>query len=278
MSHDPHKVATHYDREDIAGAIFGELERSGNGPASVESLAPFDEFHIRGREATESLLAAAGFRDGMHVLDIGCGIGGPARYLAAQAGCRVTGIDLTPSFCQAAERLTAAVGLDDRVAIRQGDALDMPFEDASFDGAWMLHAAMNIPDKTRLYAEIARVLKPGAVFAGYEIHKGEGEAVLYPVPWAEEASICHLIAPEDWHGRLEAAGLAIDRWQDLTEPAAAWFAKSHERISSGEANTFGLRLIMGETFEAKVVNMVRNTAENRITVIEAICRRCWPAM
>lgn len=273
MSHSPDKVSAHYAREDIAGAILGELERSGTGPATVESLGPYDEFHIRGREATEALLEAAGFQSGMAVLDVGCGIGGPARFLAARAGCQVTGIDLTEDFCQAAERLTAAAGLKERVAIRQGDALAMPFADASFDGAWMLHAAMNIPDKAALYAEIGRVLKPGAVFAGYEIHKGAGEAVLYPVPWADEPSICHLIGPEDWRSHLERAGFAVESWRRLTEPAAAWFAASHARIESGEANTFGLRLIMGPNFQDKVANMARNTAENRVAVIEAICRR-----
>lgn len=275
MSHDPDKVAAHYDRDDIAGAILAELARGGDGPIDSETLAPYDEFHIRGREATAELLSAAGFASGMAVLDVGCGVGGPARFLAEKAGCRVTGIDITPAFCEAATRLTAAVGLDDRVAIRQADALAMPFEDAAFDGAWMLHAAMNIPDKPGLYREIARVLKPGAVFAAYEIHAGAGAegGPLYPTPWAEEPSISHLIAPEDWHGTLEAAGLAVEGWRDLTAPGAAWFATSHERIESGAANTFGLRLIMGDNFGDKVANMVRNTGEGRIAVVEAICRR-----
>ena len=273
MGHDPDKVAAHYDRDDIAGAILAELARTGAGPIDSETLAPYDEFHIRGREATAELLSAAGFTSGMAVLDVGCGIGGPARFLAESAGCRVTGIDITPAFCQAAERLTAAAGLDDRVAIRRADALAMPFQNAAFDGAWMLHAAMNIPDKPGLYGEIARVLKPGAVFAAYEIHAGAGPGPLYPTPWAEEPSISHLVRPEDWRGALEAAGLAVESWRDLTAPGAAWFAASQERIESGAANTFGPRLIMGANFRDKVANMARNTAEGRVAVVEAICRR-----
>ena len=273
MSQSSDPVASHYDRADIAGTILDALARAGRETIDTAALGPYDEFHIRGRMATEELLAAAGFEAGMTVLDVGCGIGGPARFLAEQAGCKVVGIDLTPSFCTAAERLTEAVGLAEQVSFRQGDATAMPFGDASFDGAWMLHAAMNIPDKTALYAEIARVLNPGAVFAGYEIHDGVNAPPVFPVPWAEEPSISHLIGSEAWRDHLAAAGFAVESWRDLTEPGAAFFGKAQERIESGEADTFGLSLLMGENFADKVANMASNLGEKRIAVVEAICRR-----
>lgn len=275
MSQTADKVASHYARDDLAERILAYIEAQGVERATIglEQLSAYDEFHIRGREATVELLARAGFAEGMAVLDVGCGIGGPARFLASTAGCWVTGLDLTPAFCETARLLNDHLGLAGQVEIHQGNALAMPFAVGVFDGAWMLHAAMNIADKAWLYREIARVLKPGAVFAGYEILQGEGGAALYPAPWAEEPSISHLVAPAEWRKHLEAAGFSIEGWRDLTVPARDWFALVAERITGEGPATFRMSLLQGDNFRDKVANMCRNTAEGRIAIVEAICRK-----
>jgi ubiquinone/menaquinone biosynthesis C-methylase UbiE len=179
------RVAEHYGREDLFGAITAALRAAGKDVErlTVEDLAPFDELHVRGGQATEELGAGLALDEAMHVLDIGCGIGGPARRLAAASGCRVTGLDLSAEYCRAGTLLTERVGLD-RVSFRQGSALAMPFEDGAFDAAYSQHAAMNIPDKARVYGEIARVLEPGGRLGIYDLLQGPGGEVIYPTPWA----------------------------------------------------------------------------------------------
>jgi SAM-dependent methyltransferase len=159
-------VTKHYTRGNLGSAILAALEAAGKDldRLSVEDLAPVDEFHVRGRPATMELTKALAMAPGMRVLDIGCGIGGPSRYIAATYDCTVVGIDLTEEYCRTAAMLADRLGLGERVEYRPGNALAMPFVNAEFDVAYTQHVAMNIEDKTRLYAEVWRVLKPGARF------------------------------------------------------------------------------------------------------------------
>lgn len=223
-------VASHYvgstdaAGDALAARIAEALGRAGKDldELTLEDLAPVDEFHIRGRKATLEIGKALGVDAGAHLLDIGSGLGGPARALAKAHGCRVTGIDLTPAFCEAATVLSGWVGLADRLAFRQGDATALPFPDASFDAAMTLHVAMNIAAKDRMYAEARRVLKPGGRFVAYDVLQGEGGEVVFPVPWAREPSISHLATPGEMRELLAGAGFGILAEEDSTEESQGW--------------------------------------------------------
>jgi ubiquinone/menaquinone biosynthesis C-methylase UbiE len=268
------EVATHYGGgSDLAGRIADSLRAAGKdlGALGPADLATVDEFHIRGRKATLELAGALGLDAGSHVLDIGSGLGGPARTIAEVHGCRVTGIDLTPAFCEAAATLSRWVGLADRVAFRQGDATRLPFPDATFDAALTIHVAMNIAAKDRMYAEARRVLKPGGRFAVYDVLQGEGGEVLFPVPWARSPAISHLATPEAMPGLLEAAGFAVLSAEDSTEESHRWFAAAAARMAEAPPPvTF--RAFLGEDFAAMTQNQVRNLRERRIRTVTYLCR------
>src|SRR5262245_32962409 len=163
-------VARHYASGDLDGRLLTAIAAAGLDPDRLtpEQLAPVDEFHIGGRAATIHAVAKVVLNPGDRVLDVGCGIGGATRYLATM-GCRVTGVDLTPDYIAAAGELARRTGLAGRIDYRVASALAMPFEDSAFDAAITLHAAMNIQNRAGLYREVARVLKPGAVFCSYDV-------------------------------------------------------------------------------------------------------------
>ena len=193
-------VMKHYGREGLAESILERARaRAGEeGALTSADLSAFDEMHVGGRRATEYLFAKLQLSAGMKVLDIGSGIGGAARYAAENFVIEVTGIDLTPEYRDAAETLSEAVGLSDRLHFIAGNALEMPFEDESFDAAYTIHAAMNIQNKHQLYQEAARVLKPGAVFGVYDIMAGQDKAQMrFPVPWAEGQNTSFLLSPRE---------------------------------------------------------------------------------
>lgn len=268
------EVAVHYGSGgDLAAAIAAGLERAGKRLDALTSadLASVDEFHIRGRKATLELAGQMQLCPGSHVLDIGSGLGGPARAVAETYGCRVTGIDLTEAFCAAAKVLSDWLDLGGRVAFERGDATDLPFADGRFDAAMTIHAAMNIAAKPRLYEEARRVLKPGGRFAVYDVLQGEGGEVLFPVPWAREPSISHLATPDEMRALLADAGFAIVVEHDSTEESERWFAAMTERLAGSGAPTVTFQAILGQDFPEMARNQVRNLGERRIRTVSYIC-------
>jgi ubiquinone/menaquinone biosynthesis C-methylase UbiE len=268
------KVASHYgDRRDLADAIAEKLREAGKdiGALTTADLGAIDEFHVRGRKATLELAEGLGLGAGSHVLDLGSGLGGPARTLAETYGCRVTGIDLTPAFCEAATALSKWMGLGDRVSFRQGDATELPFADGSFDAAMTIHVAMNIAAKDRMYAEARRVLKSGGHFGIYDILQGEGGDVLYPVPWAREPSISHLATPDDMQALLSDAGFKILSTTDSTEEGQRWFEAMDERMKQSGAPPLTFRTFLGDDFLEMARNQVRNLQERRTRTVSYIC-------
>lgn len=268
-------VQTHYGRPDVGSIILAALEKAGKvlDQLTPEDLAPVDEFHIRGRAATLELAHAAGLDANKHVLDVGSGIGGTSRCLAMEFGCRVTGIDLTAEYCRAAEMLSSKVGLADLVDFRQGDATNLPFDDGVFDVVWTEHAAMNIPDKTRLYGEMHRVLKPGGTLAIYDVLAGPSEAVLFPVPWARTPETSFLVQPNELRRLLEDAGFTIADWSDTTEAAHDWFMALAEKIRKEGFPLLGFHLLMGPDFREMAQNQGRNLQERRIVLGQVVARK-----
>ena len=189
-------VATHYTHGQLLDRILGGVEAIGKTPASVtvDDLAPVDEFHIGGRQASEEFISQLELSAENHVLDVGCGIGGTSRFVANRFGCRVTGIDLTHEFVSTGQSLCDWVGLTGRVKLTQGDATAMPFSDERFDAAFMLHVGMNIANKAGLFAEVYRLIKPGAVFGVYDVMQTSDEVLNYPVPWSSTPDTSALVS------------------------------------------------------------------------------------
>ncbi len=269
-------VAEHYTHGRLLDAILAGVTALGKTPETVgiEDLAAVDEFHIGGRQATEDFVAQLELTSDDHVLDVGCGIGGTARYLAGTCGCRVTGLDLTPEFVATGRALCAWVGLSGRVELAQGSALAMPFEPASFDAAVMLHVGMNIADKAGLFAEVARVLRPGGTFGLYDIMRKSDEPLVYPVPWATTPDTSALASPEDYRAALSGAGFEVTRERDRRAFAAEFFAALRKRTeAAGGPPPLGLHILFGETAALKVRNMVDNVAAGRVSPVEMFARK-----
>src|SRR5215475_10518519 len=229
------RISGHYSSGTLMERLRALLMTEGIDPEhpTVEQLAPFDHFHGRGLEATQQAADLVAPTPADHILDVGSGIGGPARYFAQRFGCRVTGIDLTAEFCEIARVLTRAVGLAGRVAFEQGNALTMPFADASFDGAYSMNVSMNIADKPGFYREVRRVLKPGAWFVLSEIAQGPAGAPTYPTPWARTGDTSFLSTPDATHDALAAAGFTIVKSRDTAAEAAAFTARARALIARG---------------------------------------------
>ena len=269
-------VASHYSTGRLLSAIESGLAEMGTSlrAASIAELAPVDEFHIGGREATVGLCQQLGVKPESAVLDVGSGIGGTARFIASTFGCPVTGIDLTPEYVDVARAIGAATGGDQQVTFEAGTALDMPFDDAAFDIATQLHVGMNIDDKARLFAEVHRVLRPGARYGIYDIMRVTGEAHGFPVPWAssEETSFTATLA--EYERKLIAAGFRIVGRRERSQFAKDFFALA--RINSGAAAgppPIGLHLIMGADASTKIANMVAAVTAGTLGPTEIICER-----
>jgi MPBQ/MSBQ methyltransferase len=258
------EVAAQYTQGDLLERIFAALRAVGKDPENltVQDLAPVDHFHTLGPMATIELAEATGFEGGEEVLDVGSGLGGPARTLVAGYGCRVTGIDLTPEYCRVAEELNARVGLLDRIVIQEGNALALPFADRTFDVVWTIHVSMNIEDKATFYEQLARVLKPGGKLAFFDLIAGEGD-LYFPVPWADDPSISHLADDAQMRFQLSAAGFHVKVWEDVTREGAAFFANP---IPS----PLGPHLLIRE-MPGKMRNLARNLEEGRVRAIRAVC-------
>jgi MPBQ/MSBQ methyltransferase len=268
-------VEAHYTNRDLGANILAALQAMGKDIEHLipDDLAPVDEFHGGQRPATIQLAELAGIKGGERVLDVGSGLGGPSRYLAWRYGCRVSGVDLTAEFCRVARMLTRRIGLEGRVDFRQGSALALPFDGASFDVVWSQNAAMNIADRDRLYREMRRVLKPDGKLALQEVAAGPGGPPHYPVQWAREPSISFLFSPETTRAKLEAAGFRVVAWVDTTEAALASARARARHADAGRPPPLGTHLILGPDWQEMAKNSARNLEERRTALFNAVLER-----
>jgi 2-keto-4-pentenoate hydratase/2-oxohepta-3-ene-1,7-dioic acid hydratase in catechol pathway/SAM-dependent methyltransferase len=268
-------VADHYHQPALLNSILAALREEGKDPDNLkpQNVIGVGELHIRGHEATRELAMQMGLTHEMKVLDVGCGVGGPSRFLAAQYGCHVTGIDITEEFCKTARDLAERVRLSDYLTYRQADALDLPYKDEAFDAVWTQHVQMNIEDKPRFYAELFRVLKPGGKLGFYEIVAGDAGKPFYPVPWAADASISHLVGEAALKALIEGAGFQLKIWQDTTAAGLIWFEELRRRESEPgyEQSRLGPELFLGLDWWDITANLYRSVAGDRIKVIEGVC-------
>lgn len=265
-------VAGHYGRPGLEEEVLAALETSQR-TVDVDGLAPIDEFHSGGRQATAALTAQLDLQPDSHVLDVGSGIGGTARFIASTYGCRVTGIDLTEEYVETARALTDRVGLADRVTFRQASALELPFPAAGFDAVCMLHVGMNIEDKDTLCAELARVLRPGGACGIYDVMRsGEGE-LSYPVPWASSPAISFLADPDTYRNCLTRAGLRVTSVRDRTGTVLEFVRRAQAAPPGPGRPSAGPHLLMGKDFSDKMTNGVNAMQRGVIAPTEIIATR-----
>jgi sarcosine/dimethylglycine N-methyltransferase len=261
-------VRDHYRATGVTERLKTALKTFGPEEQRLtpSQLATLDQFHTRGLAATAELGKLTGITADMSVLDVGSGIGGPARFLAATHGCQVTGVDLSEPFVDAALYLTERTGQSGQVSFQTASALELPFDDGRFDVAVLQHVAMNISDRARLYREILRVLKLGGKFATFDVVLNSGNPH-YPVPWARTPATSFLLTAAATCEAIESAGFRMLAWQDESEAAKAWIAQVR---ASGPPDSANLGVVMGPDFAQLSANLGRNLLEGRLGILTAV--------
>ncbi len=267
------KVVEHYSPHGLIKILQSALAQSGfqDSIVPVEKLAMLDQFHVLGFQATVELAALCNISPQTKVLDIGSGLGGASRYLAKNFGCHVTGIDLSPEFVEASCYLTRRTGLEANAKFEVADAIDMPFENETFDLAWTQHVAMNIEERSALYAEIRRVLKPDGRLAIFDIVKGKNDEIVFPMPWAATKATSFLLGFEEMQKVLLEAHFEIIHWKDETAEAIEWMQQQNAQMNQQTSlPSLSLPAIMGKEFMKAGANMVSALKEGRAGLVQAI--------
>ena len=268
-------ISEHWGTGDVYARIMKAMEAASISPdaVTVEQLAPLDHFHACGFPATVELADALPIQPGHHIVDIGCGIGGPARYLAQRFGCRVSGVDITQPFVEAANRLTTLLKMERQVEIELGDGQHLPYGEAMFDGAYTQHVTMNIADRALFFGEAFRVLRPGAFFAVTEHGLGPEGSPHYPVPWSEDGSGSYLVRPADTVTYLNEVGFVDVKLEDTGAKYLQGYRRAIELAAQGALPPLGVHVLMGQMAPEKTRNAARNIEERRTHPIQIICSK-----
>jgi len=272
---DTKAIADHWAKGDVYGSIVSALEKMSKplDALTIDDLAPVDHFHARGLSATVELADRLPIEAVQHIVDIGCGLGGPARYIAQRFQCHVSGVDITQPFVDAANKLTGLLRMAAQVRIEHGNGERLPYPDAHFDGGYTQHVTMNVADRPKFFAEAYRVLKPGAFFALSEHGLGPKGNPHYPVPWSEDGSGAYLISPSETQAVLERTGFEHIVIEDTGAKYAAGYKMAIEKAEKGILPPLGTHILMGETALQKARNAARNVEEGRTRPIQLICRK-----
>jgi SAM-dependent methyltransferase len=268
-------IADHWAKGDVYGLIVSALNKMSKplDGLTVEDLAPVDHFHARGLAATVELADRLPIEAGQRIVDIGCGLGGPARYMAQRFQCHVSGVDITGPFVDAGNKLTALLRMERQVKIEHGDGQRLPCRDSSFDGGYTQHVTMNVADRPAFFAEAYRVLKPGAFFALTEHGMGPRGNPHYPVPWSMDGSGAYLLTPSETRAILERTGFEAIVIEDTGAKYLAGYRAAIERAEKGALPPLGIHILLGETALERTRNAARNIDEGRTHPIQLICRK-----
>ncbi len=272
MNNYAHAINEHYGKPQLVEKIHAFLKNEGKDIDSLtcDDLTAFDELHIGGRGETRNLAKIVKISEGVEVLDVGSGVGGPARTLAGEFGAQVTGLDITEEFCRVARELTKRVGLADKTAFHHGSALEMPFADESFDIVWTQFASMNIHDRNTLYREMFRVLRPGGALAIHEVMGASDTPLKFPVLWAQESAIS-FVKPAEWvRQELATVGFREKLWNDMTEFSIRWFENKKHVAKSDESKKASKAVFGSDDLAERAGNVLYNMQEGSIVVIQTV--------
>jgi len=274
---DEDEIAEHYQHGHLLISIKDALQKQGKNISelSIEDLAPVDEFHIGGRKASKHFLAQLHLKPQQSILDVGCGLGGAARFVANTYQSLVTGIDLTPEYIETGNELSNWLGLSNKVKLKQASALNLPFEEAHFNGAYMMHVGMNVEDKKQLFSEIYRVLKPNSLFGIYDVMQQNTGDIIYPVPWATLNNNSYLTSIDEYKMHLLSAGFKVITINNRRDFAIDYFLQiSAANKVNGSLPALGLHTLMQASTNEKLINLRQNIENNMVAPIEIIAFKC----
>ena len=264
-------LETHYSARDIEARILAGIRAAGLNPEqrlSPEALGALDHFHTGGLQASRELLELARIRAEHCVLDIGAGLAGGARLLASAVGCRVDCLEMSPDYCAGAVLLNRLTGLEDRIKVHRGSALELPFPDGSFDVVWMQNVGMNIADKRKLYGEIARVLKPGGRYVFQEMAAGDVVTSYFPLPWATDPADNFLVSAEQMRALLGGCGFITELFEDISDTD---FSRSVANSTPAGPGQLGLAVFV-DNLARKAGNARRSLEEGQVRVLRGVFR------
>ena len=267
-------INNQYGQTNLGSKILTALKDEGKDSIECiqESLGRIEELHSRGKKATMELAHRAGLNKNMKVLDVGSGIGGPARTLAFEFGVHVTGLDLCQEYCQAAKIINQRLELSDMVEVQQGNALEMPFDDESFDLVMIQHVLMNVEDKECLFSQVHRVLRSKGQLVIYTICAGDTSPIHYPVIWANNSALSFLLTPQKLLQLIKDSGFQETFWKDDTPTIIEGFQSRKPKKLTTISRPINFDLII-PNFSEKSRNIIRNFKEGRIVVIQGIFER-----
>ena len=268
------QVENNYTHGALEEAILDALRKAGKdiGKLTTADLGGFDQFHLGWHPATVEFAKHLHLHSGMKLLDVGSGIGGPARYFAEAFDCEVHGIDLGREFVDVATSISRRVGLSEMVTFQQASATQMPVAGRSFDRATMMHVGMNIADKRKVFDEVRRALKPDGLFGVYDAMRvGEGN-LPYPLPWAMSAETSFVERPADYRRYLEGAGFVIESESDRGDFARMLAREMREKIEREGPPLLGAHTLMGETASVRLGNVMSMLQAGVISPVEIIAR------
>lgn len=267
-------IEDHYLKEGLFEDIVHRLKVQNIDLNNVKrsDIAGVDEFHVRGAAVSRELANGINI-NGLKVLDVGCGLGGPCRMLADEYNCQTTGIDLSKEYIRTANKLSELVNLNNKTTFIQGNATELPFEDNHFDVVWTQHVQMNVPNKKKFYYEINRVLKSGGYFLFYDIlKKGNGE-INYPMPWASDSNLSFLFKSEKMNYFLEEFGLTKKQSTNQTQAGIDFLDALDNKLKESGPSKMGLNVLMGETTKPKLMNLLYHLKRGKLELESGVYKK-----